>query len=143
MADRWAPCGIWCPPAKSNDGCSQLSTMNWNIFWTWISICIHISFCGLRTDLKCPMTFVNSKMIKFQILNFFLLLVVVYILYFDYSIQKIFFFILMTILGKHEVTAFWWFGQYLLFLCSDFHQIFNSISIGGNLWMILHFFHVI
>ena len=26
---------------------------------------------------------------------------------------------------------------------SDFNQIFNSTSIGGNLWMILHFFHVI
>ena len=26
---------------------------------------------------------------------------------------------------------------------SDFHQIFDSISIGGNLWIKFHFFHVI
>ena len=30
----------------------------------------------------------------------------------------------MTIFGKHEVTLFSWFCQYLLFLCSEFQQIF-------------------
>ena len=38
-----------------------------------------------------------------------------------------------------EVTPFWWFWQYLLLLCSDFHQIFISISVCGNLWTKLHF----
>ena len=89
----------------------------------------------LHSDLKCSITFVNSKMVKFQIFNFFLLLVVVYILYFDNSIQIFCCFHLMTIFEKHEVTPFWWFWQYLLFLCSDFYQIFNFISVGGNLWM--------
>ena len=46
-----------------------------------------------HSDLECPITFVNSKMIKFQILNFLLLLVVVYILYFDKSMQKNCFFL--------------------------------------------------
>ena len=38
MAGRWAQCGIRCPPAKSNDGCSQLRTMGWTILWRSISI---------------------------------------------------------------------------------------------------------
>ena len=59
-----------------------------------------------HSDLKCLTTFVNSKMVKFQIFNFFLLQVVVYILYFDNSMLKLFCFHLMTIFGQHEVTPF-------------------------------------
>ena len=49
----------------------------------------------------------------------------------------------MTIFGKREVTPFSWIWQHLLFLCNDFHQIFNFISVGGNLWIKFYFFHVI
>ena len=42
--------------------------------------------CGCtpsHSDLECPITSVNSKIINVQIFNFFLLQVIVYILYFD------------------------------------------------------------
>ena len=64
-------------------------------------------------------------------------------IFIHHSIHKNHFFNNLTIFRKHEMTLFWWFWQYLLFLCSDFHQIFISICIGGNLWIKLYFFHVI
>ena len=79
-------------------------------------------------------------MVKFQIFNFFLLWVVVYILYLENSMLKLFCFLLIAIFGKHEVTSFCWFWQYLLFLCSDCHQKFYFISFGGILWMNFHFY---
>ena len=62
-----------------------------------------------------------------------------HIIYFHHSIHRTIFFNNLTIFWKHEVTLFWWFWQYVFFLCSDFHQIFNSISIGGNLRIKFHF----
>ena len=81
-----------------------------NHFYSNVNLCTlsYLAWTGAtkHSDLECLGTFVNSKMTKFQIFNFCHLQVVVYILYFDKSIQKICFFNLMTIFGKHEVTSF-------------------------------------
>ena len=78
--------------------------------------CIMITGCSsIHSDLKCPITFGNSKMVKFQIFNFFLLEVVVYILYFDNSTQKNFFFTKRPFLGSMKWPNFDDFGKIYYF----------------------------